>query len=142
MGTDNKIDRKNIVFFDGVCNLCNSAINFLIDLDKGKRYSFSSLQSDFASTTLSKKGVDPTVLKTIILLDEKGNVFFKSDAVFEVLAHTQGIWKMLTIFRFVPKFIRDFFYDVIANNRYRLFGKKDSCRIPTPELKQRFLDAY
>lgn len=142
MGSHNTIGKQNIIFFDGVCNLCNGAVNFVIDRDTENHYSFSSLQSDFAKRTLSEKGVDPTELKTIILLDTQNNLHFKSSAALNVLSNLKSKWRILSIFRFVPRFIRDFVYDLIARNRYNMFGRKDTCRIPTPELRKRFLDAY
>lgn len=142
MDTDHKVDRKNIIFFDGVCNLCNGAINFIIDHDKRNIYSFSSLQSDFAKITLVDRKVDPSALNTIILLDANNKIHVKSDAVFQVVTNLDGGWKALRIFRFVPRVIRDFVYDLVARCRYFLFGRKDACRIPTPELRKRFLDTY
>ena len=142
MDSHNTIAERNIIFFDGVCNLCNGAINFIIDLDKNNLYSFSSLQSNFAHHVLSSRDVDSAELKTIILIDNQGNLFKKSDAVLRIITQLGGLWSLFKAFKIVPRFIRDFFYDIIAKNRYTLFGRKDTCRIPTPELQKRFLDAY
>ncbi|MEL7005212.1 MAG: thiol-disulfide oxidoreductase DCC family protein [Bacteroidota bacterium] len=142
MGTDHKIEYRNIIFFDGVCNLCNGAINFIIDHDKRNTYSFSSLQSEFAQSALTDRDVNPKALNTIILIDENGKTHIKSNAVLRVASNLGGGWKWLGYLQFIPRFIRDFFYDLVAKSRYSLFGRKDRCRIPTPELRQRFLDAY
>lgn len=142
MDTDHKITKRNIIFFDGICNLCNGAINFVIDHDRKKVYSFSSLQSDFSKATLADREVDPSALNTIILLDENDKIYTKSDAVFEVISNLDGGWKYFRVFRLVPRIIRDFVYDLVSRGRYSLFGRKDACRIPTPELRKRFLDAY
>ncbi|UII21078.1 thiol-disulfide oxidoreductase DCC family protein [Fulvivirga ligni] len=145
MGSDSEVileEEKAIIFFDGVCNLCNGFVNFIIDRDKEKKYLFSSLQSPEAQTILSKYDFNPAYLSSVVLLQPNGKISFRSSAALRIFSNLGGLWPILSVLRLVPAFIRDFFYNIIARNRYRWFGKKDQCRIPTPELKQRFLDAY
>lgn len=134
MGSDSEVA---IVFFDGECNLCNSFVNFVIDRDPRNAFRFASLQSSFAKKELGNVSVE-SGLNTVIL--KKNSVlFFKSDAALEILRMLSGAWPVFYIFKIVPKFIRDLIYDFVAARRYRWFGKNE-CRIPTPELKARFLD--
>jgi predicted DCC family thiol-disulfide oxidoreductase YuxK len=130
-----------IIFFDGVCNLCNSAVNFVIDRDTDKQFHFASLQSDFAKGKLDQYQVDPSLLQSILLL-KKGRLYHKSGAALEIGMLLGGPWRLLLVFKIIPKFIRDFIYDWIAKNRYRWFGKRETCRVPTADLKERFLDSY
>lgn len=142
MGSINKIEGATAtIFFDGVCNLCNSSVNFVIDRDKNRRFSFASLQSEYARSRLAGFDVDPADLESILLL--KGEKLYKkSDAALEIARQLSGGWKWLYAFKIVPAFLRDLVYDLIGKNRYRMFGQSDSCRMPTPELKERFLDSY
>lgn len=141
MGADSKIsDQFPIIFFDGVCNLCNSSVNFVIDHDSKALFRFASLQSDFAKVQLQKFELDSNHLGSIVLLLD-GRVFTKSSAALHIAKRLDGIWSFLYFFRVVPKPIRNMVYDWIAANRYIWFGKSDACRMPAPELKQRFLDS-
>jgi predicted DCC family thiol-disulfide oxidoreductase YuxK len=125
---------KTIIFFDGVCNLCNFTVNILIDLDKKNNLMYSSLQSEFAKQTLKAE----QSLDSVLVL-KNGQIYKKSSAVFEILSSLGGAYKIALLFKFLPRFILDWFYDIIAKNRYKLFGKTESCRIPTSELKAKFL---
>jgi len=127
-----------IILFDGVCNLCNSSVNFIIDNDKRNIFKFASLQSETGSELMKKHNLTSKDIDSVILIDAD-RAYIKSDAALRIAAELGGIYKLISYLRFIPKFIRDFFYDIIAKNRYRWFGKKDSCRIPTPELKSKFL---
>lgn len=133
------MDEKNILLFDGVCNLCNGTVNWLIDHDpEGKLY-FCSLQSEQGQAILEKHGLEKTSFQSVIFV--KKNTFYqKSDAALEVLETLGGFWKILYFFKIVPAFVRNYFYDLIAQNRYLWFGKSEACRIPTPELKKRFME--
>ena len=145
MGSDNEVvleEEKSIIFFDGVCNLCNGFVNFIIDRDKDKKFLFSSLQSPEAKSILSKYDFNTDYLSSVVFLQPGGKISFRSTSALKILSILGGLWSLMSILRLVPAFVRDFFYNLIARNRYRWFGKKDQCRIPTPELKQRFLDAY
>jgi predicted DCC family thiol-disulfide oxidoreductase YuxK len=132
-------DPDTVVFFDGVCNLCNGLVQFIIRRDPSGKLKFASLQSDYARKELVRAGYNPDNLYSIIV--KKGDQLFeRSDAVMEIARHLSGPWPALRVFRILPRFICDFFYNLIANNRYRMFGRRDECMIPTPELKQRFVE--
>ncbi len=124
--------------FDGVCNLCNGAVLFVIKRDAKAVFHFAALQSDFGKKQLNELGVSRTNFDTIILLKE-GKVYKKSNAALEIAKELNGLWPMLYVFKIIPSFIRDAVYNTIANNRYKWFGKKDSCMLPTPELQARFV---
>lgn len=133
-----KYKNKNIVLFDGVCNLCNGAINFLIDHDKDNKLLFASLQSDFGQGVLKDYGMNTSDFDTFVFLKD-GKMFTRSQGALEVMNVLGGVWSSLYMFRFVPSFLRDGVYKIVAKNRYRLFGQRDACRMPTPELKAKFL---
>lgn len=133
-----KYTNKNIVLFDGVCNLCNGAINFLIDHDKDNLLLFASLQSDFGQVVLKDYGMNINDFDTFVFLKD-GKMFTRSQGALEVMNVLGGSWSSLYLFRFVPTFLRDGIYKIIAKNRYKLFGQRDACRMPTPELKAKFL---
>ena len=132
-------DLKKIIYFDGVCNLCNWAVRLIIRHDKRKVFSFASLQSTYASERLMYGNGQDIKLYSVVFQD--GNhISVKSDAVLKVCQHLGGAWKLLLIFRIVPRSWRDWVYDMVADQRYRWFGKRDKCMVPTPELQSRFLD--
>ncbi|MCG8383935.1 MAG: thiol-disulfide oxidoreductase DCC family protein [Cytophagales bacterium] len=135
------MESKEIIFFDGVCNLCNGAVNFIIDRDRHGRFLFASLQSGLAKDKLDPTGVDVSKLDSIVLLKKDGTVREKSSAVLHIAKRLGGGWPLMYVFMLLPKPIRDLAYDFIARNRYKWFGRQDQCRMPTPELRQRFLDA-
>ena len=138
MGTNHSIDKK-IIFFDGVCNLCNSSVQFIIKRDYKNHFLFSSLQSEYASENLPKQLVEEENLQSIILKSED-QTKTKSSAVLTIAKHLSGLWPLLYAFIIIPKFFRDWIYDIIAKNRYKWFGKKDTCMIPSSELKSKFID--
>lgn len=125
-----------IVLFDGVCNLCNGLVKFIIRHDRRGVVRFSSLQSHFARTILNEKSLETD--SVIYLTEEKALI--RSDAILYMFRDMGGLWKLLYGFIVVPKFIRDFFYDLVARNRYRIFGKRETCMVPTPDMKERFLE--
>ena len=129
-----------IVLFDGVCNFCNASVQFIIDRDPAQRFRFAPLQSDVAKDLLRAHGVTPPVgdPDTIILVDGD-RVHMRSGAALRIAGQLAGAWRILAIFLVVPWFLRDLGYLIIAKNRYRFFGKSDTCRIPTPEFRARFL---
>ena len=131
---------KQLILFDGVCNLCNSSVNFIIDRDPNAKFKFAALQSEIAGEILQDTKVRPEALESIVFYSE-GRVFNKSRAALEVAKRMRGLWPLMYVFIVIPGFLRDIIYDFIARNRYKWFGKKDACRIPTPELKSRFLDS-
>jgi predicted DCC family thiol-disulfide oxidoreductase YuxK len=140
MGSPGSIDTsgKIVILFDGVCNLCNGAVQFIIKRDKTSKFLFASLQSDFGQSQLQKFGLDPSELHSIISL-ENGKFYERSEAALKIASGLAQPWPMLGVFRILPRFFRDWVYDLISKNRYKMFGKTESCMIPTPELKERFV---
>lgn len=128
----------SIILFDGVCNLCNSSVNFIIDHDKKNVFRFASLQSDAGQTLLKKFNLNVKDFNSIILV-ENDKFYERSSAVLKIVKKFPGLWKLLYLFIIIPPPVRNFVYDIIADNRYKWFGKKESCRVPTPELKEKFL---
>lgn len=125
---------SKIILFDGVCNLCNDTVNFVIKKDKRNVFKFATLQSQFAEGF----GFDPKKMDSIILID--GNKHYsKSTAALHIAKNLSGAYPLLFGFIILPKFFRDWVYNYIAKNRYKWFGKKESCMIPTPELQDKFL---
>lgn len=131
---------KKIILFDGVCNLCNGAIQFVIKHDKKSVYKFAALQSDVATVLLNERGIDSSQIDSIILIDPNIAFYTKSTAALEIGKSFGGAWRLLGVFQWVPKPIRDWIYDFVAKNRYSWFGKQNECMIPTAELKAKFLD--
>lgn len=131
---------KKIILFDGVCNLCNTSVNFIIEHDKKDVFRFASLQSELGKKLTSERGMDPEELDSIVLIEPGVAYFKKSTAALEISKELSGGYSMLKYLCFLPEGLRDGVYDLIARNRYRWFGKKDACMIPTPELKAKFLD--
>lgn len=135
----NNFKDKSIILFDGVCNLCNSAVNFIIKHDKKEHFLFASLQSDAAKEILLQYPLKKTSLNSIILITN--NISYdKSTAALLISKQLNNGYKLIYYFIVIPKFIRDFVYNLIANNRYKWFGKQKSCKIPSLEIKNRFLD--
>jgi predicted DCC family thiol-disulfide oxidoreductase YuxK len=128
----------DIILFDGVCNLCHGAILFLIKRDKNNRFKFAPLESTIGKELLLKHQIDPSKIDSIILVRGE-SAFIKSRAALHITTHLNGLWPLLYSLIIIPRFISDAAYDFIAKNRYRWFGKKDSCMIPTQELKSKFL---
>jgi len=131
---------KKIILFDGVCNLCNNAVNFIIEHDKKDVFRFASLQSEIGKELTSKRGIDPEVIDSIVLIEPGVAYFQKSTAALEISKDLSGGYSFLSYLSIFPELIRDGIYTLIANNRYKWFGKKDACMIPTRELKAKFLD--
>ncbi|HRI80213.1 MAG TPA: thiol-disulfide oxidoreductase DCC family protein [Cyclobacteriaceae bacterium] len=132
------MDEKPIILFDGVCNLCNGSVNFLIARDKQDRFRFGSLQSPQAAEILNKFNASNAEITTVILY-EKGQLYYRSTAILKIFRKMGGLWPLLYALIIIPKFIRDPIYNLIAKNRYRIFGKKDTCMIPTPALRAKFI---
>ena len=134
-------DEHPVVLFDGVCNLCNGAVNFLVDRDPRAKLRFASLQSSAGRALLEGLGHaladgDP---ESIVLVDG-GLVYERSTAALRIARHLSGPWSLLAVLFVVPAFLRDLVYRWVASNRYRWFGKSDVCRVPTPELRARFIE--
>lgn len=131
---------KKIVLFDGVCNLCNNFVQTIIKHDKKDIYRFASLQSEYGQQVQKYLGLNPNNVKSIILYEPGVAYFHKSEAALRIIKSFGGVYSLIGIFRILPNFIGNAVYDLVAFNRYRWFGKKDSCMIPTAELKAKFLD--
>jgi predicted DCC family thiol-disulfide oxidoreductase YuxK len=129
---------NNIILFDGICNLCNGAVNFIIDHDPGINFRFAALQSDAGREILINYGLNEDYSKSIILI-RNGKVFRKSRAILEIARQLKGMSKFFYVFIIIPVPVLNIFYNLTAKYRYRIFGKCDSCRVPTPELLQRFI---
>jgi predicted DCC family thiol-disulfide oxidoreductase YuxK len=130
--------KHSIVLFDGVCNFCNSSVNFIMDRDKNDRFRFAALQSD-AGTELQKQyGLDPNELSSFILIEE-GRYFTKTTAALRVGKLLGFPWNLFYSLIVIPPFLRNISYNIIARYRYKWFGKKDACRLPTAEERARFL---
>ena len=128
----------NLILFDGVCNFCNFWVNFIIDRDSKAFFKFTALQSDTARQILKSNNIDAIKIDSIVLVIN-GKIFFKSSAAFQIARKLDGFWKLLYIFIIIPPFMRDRIYDFIASNRYKWFGKRETCRIPTDNEKHRFI---
>lgn len=127
-----------VVLFDGVCNLCNSSVQFLIRNDKQKKFRFASLQSDFGQEILRKFNLPQTDFNSFVLFEGE-KVYLRSSAALRIAYYLGGFWYIFQIFWIVPPFFRNAIYNFIAKNRYKWFGKKTECMIPSPELRERFL---
>ncbi|WP_420399790.1 thiol-disulfide oxidoreductase DCC family protein [Flagellimonas sp.] len=132
-------DNKKLILFDGVCNLCNGAVQFIIQRDKKDVFRYAALQSEIGEKFIAERGIDTSKVDSIILIEPGVAYFVKSDAALRIGQEFGGLWKALAIFTWIPKVFRDAIYNLIAKNRYRWFGRKDACMIPTPELQAKFL---
>lgn len=120
-----------------MCNFCNDAVNFVICRDAENRFKFAPLQSDIGLELRTKYNIGDDVDSTVLI--EDGNAFIKSSAALRIAKGLGGIWSLAYVFIIVPPIIRDFLYELFARNRYRIFGQRDSCMIPTPDIRARFL---
>ncbi len=137
----NKIDVSSldkVVLFDGVCNFCASSVQFIIQHDSSQSLQFASLQSNIGQQLLQYYKM-PTSLEGVVFIENK-QAYFKSKAAFQIVKYFKGVWRLLVLFQILPTFITDFGYDIIAKNRYKWFGKKESCMLPSPEIRNRFLE--
>ena len=133
------MENELIIVFDSVCNFCNSTVQFIIKRDTQSRFKFAALQSKAGYELFQKHDLKVGELDTIVLF-KKGIVYLRSDAALQIAKELDMPWKILVIFKIIPKFIRDFLYDVFAKYRYQWFGKRDKCFIPTQELRQKFFE--
>lgn len=130
---------KSVVLFDGVCNLCNGFVQFAIRRDRKKNLSFSSLQSNFSKNLLLQNGLNGSYLDSLVFY-KNGKIYTRSGAALRITKELDGLWPIAYSLMIIPYPIRDLVYDFIAKKRYKWFGKKDRCMVPTPELKERFLE--
>lgn len=131
---------QRIILFDGVCNLCNRAVQFIIKRDKADRYRFSALQSEMGQKLTSERNIDTQKVDSIILIEPGKAYYIKAAAALEIGKSFGGFWRVLGLFEWVPPVIGNWIYDIVAKNRYRWFGRKDQCMVPTKELKAKFLE--
>lgn len=136
---DSLPQNKKIILFDGVCNLCNSTVQFIIKNDKKDIFRFVALQSELGKEICEYIGIDQNKIDSIVLYNPSVAYYYKSSAVLEIASDLGGTYSLLTAFKILPEKLRNFIYDYIAKNRYKWYGKKESCMIPTPELKTKFL---
>jgi predicted DCC family thiol-disulfide oxidoreductase YuxK len=133
-----------IVLYDGVCGLCNRLIQFLLPRDRHDRLRFASLQSDFAAVVLKRHGKDPKDLDTFYLVEDyegaNERLLARSDAILSLGPQLGGIWSLAPVGKVVPRFLRDWAYNLVARNRYRVWGKYDTCMMPDPRHRRKFLD--
>ena len=128
-----------VVLFDGVCNLCNGSVRFVIERDPHKHFQFAPLQSETA-TTLIGRTADPLAMPDSIVLVDDGRLYVRSTAALRIARRLRFPWPILWVFMAVPRPLRDWVYDVIARHRYGWFGKRDTCMVPTKEIRDRFLE--
>lgn len=129
---------KKIVLFDGVCNYCNDKINYVIKYDSQDIFRFVALQSETGQKIIKHLGIASSV-DSIILYEPGYAYFIKSEAVFRIIKHLSSAIKLVLIFNFIPTTIKNIFYDIIAKNRYNWYGKKESCMMPTDDVKRKFI---
>lgn len=140
MAMDTIEKNKKLILFDGICNLCNSSVQFVIKRDKKDVFRFAALQSELGEKLLKERGIDPGDTDSIIVIEPDVAYYTRSQAAIEIASELGGGWPLLRIFEYIlPRPLRDGLYNLIARNRYAWFGKKDQCMIPTPELKAKFL---
>lgn len=131
---------KKIILFDGVCNLCNASVNFIIKHDKKDLFRFVPIQSNLGQNILYYIGIQPLNMDSVILYEPKIAYYYKSSAALEIMKNLGGFFYFIIILKIIPRSILNMIYDFIAQNRYKWFGKKESCMIPSEELKSKFLE--
>ncbi|GAL70993.1 thiol-disulfide oxidoreductase DCC family protein [Jejuia pallidilutea] len=131
---------KSLIVFDGVCNLCNASVQYVIKRDKNNKFLFAPLQSKIGEKIIKAYNINTAKVDSILLFNPKTGIYSKSTAALKIASKLSFPTNILTIFLIVPAFIRNWVYDFIAKNRYKWYGKKEACMIPTPDLKKKFLD--
>jgi predicted DCC family thiol-disulfide oxidoreductase YuxK len=141
MQIEKTVTYKNhpLVLFDGVCNLCDWSIRFILSHEAGPEIRFAAIQSEIGQSVLETLQLRVTAANTIVFI-AGGEVSIQSGAIIRIAGYLRPPWKWIQVLRFMPRVIRDFGYDLLARNRYRLFGKNEQCYVPTPETHGRFLD--
>ena len=128
-----------VALFDGVCNLCNRSVQFIIKHDQEKQFRFASLQGKAGQELLRKSGLPLNELNSFVLLEDD-KFYTRSTAALRMLKRLGGRWKLFYVFIIIPPFIRNAIYDWVARNRYKWYGKREECMVPSPDLKERFLE--
>lgn len=127
-----------LVLFDGVCNFCDASVNWIIKHDKKNKFKFATLQSEIGKKMMLKYGIDPAKTDSAVLI-ENNSAYIKSTAVLKIAKQLNALYPLAYGFIIIPKFLRDAVYDFISRNRYKWWGKKDNCMIPTKEIKEKFI---
>ncbi len=130
---------RPVLYFDGMCNLCNGTVQFIIKHDKQKAFLFASLQSEQGQAAIANISSSTAEAPDSVILYDKGKYYTRSAAALNIAKRLDGLWPLLYAGIVLPRFIRDSIYNLVAKNRYKWFGKRNECMIPTPELKERFL---
>ncbi len=130
---------QKVIIFDGVCNLCSRSVQFIIKRDKRSVFKFSPLQSKFGREKLVEHGLNPDDAESFLLIKD-GHAYTKSDAAIEIAREFRGSWKLIVGVALIPRPVRDKVYSLVVKNRYRLFGKRESCLVPTEAIKSRFIE--
>ena len=130
---------KKIILFDGVCNLCDATVQYLIKRDNKDVFRFVALQSELGEAIINHLGVDRSKTDSIILYEPEKAYYYKAEAAIKIAGAIGGIYKLMNVFSILPKGLNNIVYDYIAKNRYKWYGKKTECMIPTPEMKAKFL---
>lgn len=136
---DNLPKNKKIILFDGVCNLCDNVVQFVIKRDKKDIFRFVALQSDLGQEITKYLGIDPVKTDSIILYEPGDAYYYKAKAALKIGSELGGIYSLLPMFNVLPRSFSNWVYDYVARNRYKWYGKKSECMIPTPEMKAKFL---
>ena len=131
---------KKIILFDGVCNLCDSSVQYVIQHDKKDIFRFVSLLSELGQKILKHIGINPIHTDSIVLYEPGISYYYKSTAALHIAKGLSGIFTLASVLTILPTYLRDAIYDYVAKNRYKWYGKKEACMIPTPELKSKFLE--
>lgn len=132
------MDNRPIIIFDGVCNFCNGSVNFIIKRDAAAVFAFTPAQSETAKALMEQHHI-PNLANDTFILIKNGTCFTRTNAALEITKDLSGFWFLFRIFKLLPTSFRDIFYDALAKNRYKLFGKKDSCMVPSQNIKDRFI---
>ncbi|MEL1245837.1 thiol-disulfide oxidoreductase DCC family protein [Flavobacterium sp. DGU11] len=136
---DNLPKDKKIILFDGVCNLCDATVQFIIKRDKKDIFRFVPIQSGLGQQIIGDIGIDTTKTDSIILYEPGNAYYYKAEAALKIAKRLGGIYTLLGAFSILPKWLSNKVYDYIARNRYKWYGKKNECMIPTPEMRAKFL---
>ncbi len=131
---------KKIILFDGVCNLCNGSIQFVIKRDRDDVFRYAALQSEAGQRLVSERNIDLSKVDSILVIEPGVAYFTKSDAALNIGRHLKGYRTISTLLHLIPSVLRNIIYDLIARNRYKWYGKKEECMVPAPELRAKFLD--
>jgi predicted DCC family thiol-disulfide oxidoreductase YuxK len=129
---------RRIILFDGVCNFCDSSVQFIIKRDLNGAFQFAPLQGETGKKLLNELDLKENLDSIVYIEDDR--YYKRSAAALKVCENLGGVWRLFVIFKIIPTPIRDIFYDIVAKNRYKWFGKKESCMIPSPEIRSRFLE--